>query len=295
MTTLALGAAFLSPSAGAFTYLDSDLILVLRQDQFNDLEFNLSPVTSYTGLAPGTKITVSNWDSALALSTYGGTLSDVSFALISATAPDADAPSVFLTDSAADTPVDLTGSKYRNIYSKVRFVGTQAELATGRTSSTAYLVSPSDISSFTYIATSGGLQPIDSLGGTTAFPVLGAAAQQVGFFQLAVSTVTPKPAALQVGSFLLSESGELSFTAGVPSSEVTAPTIVSIQRSGDTSTLVFTTEPGVKYRILWSDDLLKPLDAWIGGGTEVLGDGSQKTLEDAGASNSRFYRIEATR
>ncbi len=296
LTTCALGAVFATPSASAFTYTDSDLILVLRQSQFSDVEFNLGPVSNYLGLASGSERTVSNWDLSLALSTFGDSLEGVSFSLLATTGAANEAPRVWLTDGdGGNSPLDITGSKFRNINSKVSFFGVQAQLASGAVSKQSYVVSPSELSSFTFIASSGGLQPVSTLGGTTPFPVEGVAPGSLRFFELKSSTATVKPAALQVGVFSLTSEGALKFAAGVPGTAPGQPTIVGVSSSASGYAVSFTTETGVSYRLLSSDSVVSSVVSWDRGENILIGDGSVHSLLDPTSEPHRFYAIEATR
>ena len=296
LTTCALGAVFATPSARAFTYTDSDLILVLRQSQFSDVEFNLGPVSNYLGLASGAERMVSNWDLSLALSTFGDSLDGVSFSLLATTGVASDQPRLWLSDGdGANSPTDITGSKFRNINSKVSFVGVQAQLATGSAAKQSYVVSSSELSSFTFIASSGGLQPVSTLGGTTSFPVEGLAPGSVRFFEVKASTAAVKPAALQVGVFTLTAEGDLKFKAGVPGTNPAQPTIVGISPSSSGYSVSFSTEAGVTYRLLSSESVTAPVASWARSDKTVVGDGSVLSLVDSSSEPRRFYVVEASR
>src|SRR6266851_7099701 len=85
----------------AFTYNDTDLLLVFRKVNFNDVEFNLGSVSNYLGHATGTTIAVTNWDLGLVASNFNNTLDNVDFLLVAATAVTDPLRRVWLTDAKA--------------------------------------------------------------------------------------------------------------------------------------------------------------------------------------------------
>src|SRR5260370_10866723 len=54
----------------AFTYNDTDLLLVFRKANFNDVECNLGSVSNFLGHATGTTMAVTNWDLGLVQSKF---------------------------------------------------------------------------------------------------------------------------------------------------------------------------------------------------------------------------------
>src|SRR5712692_10010423 len=81
----------------AFTYNDTDLLLVFRKASFNDVEFNLGSVSNFLGHATGTAIAVTNWDLGLVQSNFNNTLDNVDFLLVAATAVTDPLRRVWLT------------------------------------------------------------------------------------------------------------------------------------------------------------------------------------------------------
>ena len=56
--------AGLANSLSAFTYTDSDLLLVFRKSGYNDVLFNLGNVSNYLGRANGEGSAITNFDFA---------------------------------------------------------------------------------------------------------------------------------------------------------------------------------------------------------------------------------------
>src|SRR5262245_26024894 len=112
---LALGAAAAIQTTSAFTYNDSDLILVFRKEGFNDVEFNLGTVSNYLGKANGTRMTISNFDINLVRSNYNNSLANVKLLLISATSATDPSRRIWSTSSQlapSTPPTDLSSSRW---------------------------------------------------------------------------------------------------------------------------------------------------------------------------------------
>ena len=101
-----------------------------------------------------------------------------------------------------------------------------------------------------------------------------------------------------VGYFELSPSGVLTFTrasAVTPPSTPPPPTITSITRAGNTSTVSFTTTNGAIYSLYYNSlaGLSQPVASWPVSGTTVTGDGLVNQLSDITTDTNRFYRVGA--
>src|SRR5262245_43492963 len=102
---LAALTSFVVCNVHAFDYKEKDLMLIFRKEGFKDVEFNIGSVTNFLGKADGTVITVTNWDLALVQDTYFGSLDEVKFLLVAATAVDDSLWRVWLTDGDTSTNV----------------------------------------------------------------------------------------------------------------------------------------------------------------------------------------------
>ncbi len=107
---------------------------------------------------------------------------------------------------------------------------------------------------------------------------------------------TTSGAAYYVGSFTLNPDGTMSFTRASSSSPATppAPSITSVVRSGDTSTIYFTTASGsFTYTLYYTSSagLSAPVSQWAASPLSLAGDGSVDHLSDTTTNMDRFYRI----
>jgi hypothetical protein len=107
---------------------------------------------------------------------------------------------------------------------------------------------------------------------------------------------TTSGAAYYVGSFTLNPDGTMSFTRASSTSPATppAPSITSVIRSGDTSTIYFTTASGsFTYTLYYTNSagVSAPLSQWAASPATLIGDGSTDHLSDTTTDTDRFYRI----
>jgi hypothetical protein len=274
-------------SASAMNYTNTDLLLVFREDGFNDVEFDLGPVTNFVGLTQGTQKQI-GYDTNLVMSNFNGSLASVGLLLVGASGLGDTQQRVWLTDvSSSSTPTDVTYSKFSQIRSKITAVGLQGSILTASNASPV-VVATGQAGSFTYVASDGNLTPANSLGGLTAFPIEIVGPGTLSFYQVGISTSSPQNPAKLLGSFSWAADGTLKFTAG---SQVTptGPTITTVTRQGTTTTLSFTTVSGLKYQLQAAPTLPGPFSA---AGASVTGDGNPQSVSDTSSDPARFYRIQ---
>ena len=296
LSTCVLLAAVLgaSQSASAMTYAEGDLLLVLRQSGSDNIEYNLGSITNFTGLANGTTLTVTNWSSSVALSAYGGSLADVSFIFCCAAPYTSGSANnaVYLSAGVPNaTPACVTASTLQQLIGKVDMIGSAA--ATGATAGQSYYdVSASTSSSYDAIVTSGATDAA-TWNGLVKFGVEAVVPGSNYVYKISASSLASKPAATQIGTFVLSASGNLVYTAGPVSTAITitAPTL-EVKRAGSTVSVSFPTQSGVNYRLRSSSAVNAPLSAWTIVGNAVAGTGSTVTLTDT-TSTAAFYVVEA--
>jgi hypothetical protein len=103
-------------------------------------------------------------------------------------------------------------------------------------------------------------------------------------------------AATYLGFFEFKTNGVMTYTAGPSGTVLTPPTITSVQRSGNTSTISFTTSSGAHYSLQYTNSggLTAPASTWPVSGAPLVGDGSVQSLSDTTADPNRFYRISVT-
>ena len=205
-------------STTAFSYQDTDLLLVFRKTGHNDVLFNLGSVSHYLGLVTGTVVPVTNWYFDLVRSNFAGDLSGVTYVLMATTpvlSPNTG-DRVWLSNAdPAINPADETFSRWSSQRSVINGVGSRA--AAYPTAINQALVLPSsDPASYTYVASGGGTLDVTTMGGAAPFTVEHEVPGTARFFELKVGAAGLKPDAVQVGSFNLAIDGTLTFTAGVP-------------------------------------------------------------------------------
>jgi hypothetical protein len=107
------------------------------------------------------------------------------------------------------------------------------------------------------------------------------------FYQL--SPASGFPSGTWLGYFELSTNGAMTFVAK-PS---TTPTILSISRSGDTSTITYKSGLYGTYTLHGTSDVTAPIATWPAITTLASGDNSTHIITDTTTDNARFYIITA--
>lgn len=200
-------------SLSAFTYSDTDLLLVFRKTGNNDVLFNLGGISNYLAQPAGTTLSSSNYDFGLVQANFGGDLTGVKYVLMAVTTSDDPATRAWLSDAAAGTPTDETHSLWSQQYAKIHGVGSKATSYPESTNQ-SLAISSSDPNSYTYIASGGGALDLSTLGGASLFPVEQDLGSAVRLFELKTTSATPKPVAAQIGRATVSAGGNFSFIAG---------------------------------------------------------------------------------
>ena len=285
-----------SQMVSAFTYADGDLLLVFRREGTSkDVEFNIGTVSNYLGKASGTVISVTNWSFNTVTSNFGS-LSGVKFLVIATTANSDPVRRSWLTDANdSDVPTDISGSKMSALHGKIDLVGQDAALITASNNVQSYVVPPTDASSYTAIASDSGRLDPATIGGIAPFQVENDLGTTNHFFQLRVSNLSVKPAALQIGSFGISTNGVMTFIAGTPLPPLQQPQIVGNGHTGNQQTISFSTVAGGNYRLRYASVLTPNVTSWTALPTVIAGDGTNKTLTDTSSDAVRFYAVEAFR
>jgi hypothetical protein len=292
LTAVLLGANV----ALGFTYQDQDVLLVFRKDGFNDVEFNLGPITQFRSIAPGASLAVTNWDPGVVTNQF--LFSDgAQVTILAATSSSASPKKVWLSNAEpSSTPADLTPSQWQGIWSKINSVGTRAALGSGNTPGNSWVVSPTSQNSFTWIASNSGSLPsaIKRLGGATAFNVVSPLPVSLRLFEVKATTASPKPASVQLGTFQVGTDGTIVYTAASGTVAPGPVTISGIQLIQGVPTITFPSVTGVNYRLRFSNVLSGPPSKWSIGTSVVPGTGQPAALTDTDAVGlGRFYSVES--
>jgi hypothetical protein len=101
--------------------------------------------------------------------------------------------------------------------------------------------------------------------------------------------------AYYVGYFELGSDGTLTFNRQAASTPPPAPQIVSAARSGNTSTVYFTTANGATYTLFYTNlaGLTAPVSTWPSSPATLTGNGSVNSLSDTTTDAGRFYKVGA--
>jgi hypothetical protein len=280
----------------ALVYSDQDLLLIFRQDGYDDVEFDLGSISTLLSQPTGTTVALTNWDSSLLLSNFGPDLSHTHVILLASTSRSATNRTAWVTSAQTNfIPTDLSTVGWGQVWSKISGIGNGAAAFTSGNTTQNGVIPPTNLDSYTFISSNTGVQPglTPSLGGTVSFVVEGNAPSDLAFFAISPSGASPKPAAEFTGTFHVSSSGGLSYTAGTAGVTPVPTQILSINNNNDgTVTLTFNTVSGVNYRLHYTSQLGSSPDSWsIGTGT-VSGTGSVGSLTDTPGTSSRYYVIE---
>ncbi len=282
-------------SARAFTYSDEDLLLVFREDGYNDVEYNLGNVNWLLNLPAGSTVVITNWDPSLLSANYGSDLmAGVKVALLGSAGVSATNLVSWITSSSSNNSgQNLSPAGWRLLWSKISGVGNNALAYTAGSQTESVAISPAQHDSYTYLASNTGIQPalIPTLGGASPFPIEGDVPADLQFIQIASSGAAVKPAAPVVGVFHINTSGQLSFTAAGGTPPLAPATITSVSRASGAVSITFTTAAGVNYR-LRSSPQVGVGAVWSVTGQGVAGTGLPATLTDTPVGTTRFYLIE---
>lgn len=297
---LAVFAAILINQASAFNYHEGDLMLVFRKDGYRDVEFNLGTVSNFLNQASGTRGAVTNWNRSLVLSNFDDSLDGVLFTLSGETALTNALLRIWASSAelAPLTPVtDLPYSGWSPLRSTILSVGNAAAVMTATNQQSVYVIDSGSDTSYTSIVTSQGAFDPANMGGTAPFSVEAENPTSLLFYELKISSATPKPAARLVGWFCLDGTGVLYFTAG-PLIPPPQPRITALNHSDMETTISFTCTNCVNYRLWLSTNV--QASPYIVLPVSVAGDtnSSFKVLTDTSdlsdAANL-FYKVEAYR
>lgn len=286
-----------TPLARAWTYTDGDTLLIFRASGFNDVEFNIGNVSQFTNLPAGTTITVSGWNSSLVTSTFGNDLTGVSVILASTTSTFAGSSRAsWLTgaDTGEVVTENGTASSWQSkFWSNINGIGTKPVLnLLTPTLTNAYSIDLSSVdwsASYDYIVTAGGTRAaqIALFGGNASFDVEGVVPGSFAFWRIA-----PNANASYVGTFNITSSGVLTFTAGAAT--VPAPVISGITRTNGVSSVSFTTGSGGNYCLTYNNVLAGSPTNWPVVSGPITGDGTTKSLNHTNSDAAGFYSVKRT-
>jgi hypothetical protein len=293
-----LGVSLFAPfvAGAAATYQDGDLLLIFRESGFNDVEFDLGSVNQFLNQPAGYSASVTGWSLSTVTSVFGSDLTGVSVILAATDARTNVNRYAWISSGSPSISVnDVTPSVWQNNYwSTINSIGTRPIIynapITG--SGWSYSLDPSgtySIATYDEIVSANGVNAtsISEFGGNAAFAVEGVAPAIAGFWQIQGTNGGPALPATYVGSFTVEANGTLTFTAGSPQ-----PTIVGVKRSGQVSTVTFTTQAAGHYSLAYTNSLGGSIGTWLVVGTSIAGDGANHSLTYTNTvDTANFYAI----
>ncbi|MFZ0828189.1 MAG: hypothetical protein WAO02_12270 [Verrucomicrobiia bacterium] len=291
LAALALLATF---QARAWTYSDGDLLLVFRKSGFNNIEFDLGSVSNYLGKANGYTTPVTGWDLSLVTSQFGANLTGVKVVLLATTSRTNASPTAWLSSAEPNTTAyNVSAAAWSaNLFGTIDAIGNRPiyPYDVPPTEPNAYSIDPGGqyrAASYDYTVSGGNFNGIAKLGGNAPFTVEQAIPGFLDFWAIQPTTVYPNPPPDNlVGTFTVSTNGVLTFVAGPRPSN-----IIGVGRSGNVSSVQFTTTVGNSYSLVYTNTLGGAAATWPVDGTTLIGDGKIDTINRTTSDNAEFYHV----
>lgn len=288
LLTLAALTLLSSPQARAWTYNDGDVLLVFRKNSQN-VEFDLGSVTNFLGKTNGYTATVTGWDASLVTSTFGS-LTGAKVVLLST----AGGTNWLSSAEPNTTAYNISSSDADSLHSVINAVGIKPlyPIAIPTSGANSYSIDTGGQyanSSYDSIVSGGHFSGISKLGGNAPFTVEQSIPGFLDFWQIQSTAVYPgSPPDQLIGTFTITTGGVLTFVAGPRAS-----TISSVTRSGNISTVTFSTTVGNNYSLAYTNKLGGPAATWPVDVTTVTGNGSLNSINHTNSANAEFYRVSA--
>jgi len=307
------------PLARAWVYQDGDVLLIFRENGFDDVEFDLGNVSQFLNKTNGYTIKVGGWNANPVLKTFGSDLTGVSVILLATTSNTNSSPGSWVSGPEPDTTAyRVSPSAWQSsLWSTINALGTRPVLYSVPTvvslnyplspggalpspDTNAYVIDPGNvyqIDSYDWIVSGGAslgnaiyanTAYVPSLGGQSPFIVESIIPASFDFWGIQPSTTYPAPADTYVGQFTITTNGTLTFVAGPPQS-----TIQGITRAGNVSAVQFSTVIGVQYALFSTNTLAAPVSQWPVVGGPIQGTGFSGSLTHTNSAATGFYQIRS--
>lgn len=284
-----------APLARAWSYNEGDLLLVFREPGNYDVEYDLGSVSNLLGHPNGYTTTITGWNPSVVTGQFGADLTGVDVVLLAVSATNA-ASTVWLSSSQPNTTAyNISSTAYSGILSVINATGNKPitpfnVTPAPVTPTNAYAIQPSGLqggASYDYIVSGGTFANIPNLGGRSPFTVQQSIPGSFDFWAIQPTSVYPNsPPDQLIGTFTITSSGVLTFVAGPQPSNITG-----VSRSGNVSTVQFTTTVGNQYSVAYTNQLGGSA-AWPVDTTTLTGDGNIDTINHTNNSPAvEFYRI----
>ena len=303
LSSLALLALLATPLARAWSYHDGDLLLVFRANQHNDIEYDLGSVSNLLGHANGYATTITGWDASLVTTEFGSDLTGVAVILAATTSSTDANPTAWISSADPNRNAYNVGTAAwtANLHGTINSIGIRPENpfdvpAAVATPTNAYSIGPFDPqlggASYDDIVSGGNFKSIATWAGKAPFstvPVEQAIPGSFDFWAVQTTSIYPNsPPDTLIGTFTITTNGVLTFVAGPR-----APAITGVSRSGNVSTIQFTTTVGNAYSVAYTNTL-GGTGPWPVDGTTLVGNGGVNTLNHTNSGDAaEFYRVIA--
>ena len=324
LAAVAVTVVFASQSqAQTFSYNYGDLLIGFRNTLTGtyDLVVDAGPAANFTNLPTGTKITITALTGSLLHDAFG-TTNDLSWSVMGAYdlnySDSSQNGTLFMSSPRFDLNTQSTPwlrnsvSSQDSVGSKIDGVGVGAakigqDLPANSDNTPNALVEleswntdagkASYYHEIWYPALSiadwdGTFQGVPEQTTSDTFTDDGQPVRADLYWMLPYQGHVSQPPGTYLGYFEFNTNGVLIYTAG-PSATVTQPTIVSVIRVGNTTTVYFTTGNGGSYNLLGTNNLSAPLTTWPVLGSPVTGNSQTNSISDVTTDGSRFYLIRA--
>jgi hypothetical protein len=304
LSAFVLLALLATPQARAWSYSDGDLLLVFRASGHNNIEYDLGSVSNLLGHANGYTTNITGWDSSLITTEFGTGLSGVKVILAATTSSANATPTAWISSIDPNiSAYNIGGSAWTaNLHGTINSLGVRPENpfdvpAAVATPTNAYIIGPFDPqlggASYDYIVSGGNFNSIATWAGKAPFstvPVEQAIPGSFDFWAVQTTSIYPNsPPDKLIGTFTITTNGVLTFVAGPRT-----PNIIGVSRSGNSSTIQFTTTVGNTYSVAYTNQLGAATATWPVDATTLIGDGKTDTLNHTNSGGAaEFYRVSA--
>jgi hypothetical protein len=308
-----------APLAQAWVYQDGDALLIFRENGFDDVEFDLGNVSQFLNKTNGYTTTVTGWDAAPVLNTFGSDLTGVSVILLATTSKTNGSLGSWVSGPEPDTTAyGISPSAWQSsLWSIINSIGTRPVIyqvptvvspsyplspggALSGADTNAYVFDPTaayEIDSYDWIVSGGvsegnaiypNIAYLPSLGGNSPFVVESVIPTAFDFWEIQPGTGSPAPPDTYVGQFNIATNGTLTFVAGPPPTS-----ILNITRNGSISDVQFSSIVGVQYALVSTNTLGAPVSQWPVVSGPIQGDGLNDLLTHTNSDTTGFYQIRS--
>lgn len=298
ITAIALLPLLAAPLARAWSYSDGDLLLIFREANHNNVEFDLGSVSNLLGKANGYTTTITGWNPSLVTGQFGSDLTGVEVVLAAVTSVTNASPAAWVSSPDPNVYAYNVGAWTPDLHGTISSLGNRPLSpfkvpAAAGTPTNAYSISPTDAqyggASYDYIVSGGNYRNVPTWNGTGPFftvPVEQTIPGSFDFWQIEPASSSPTPPDQLIGTFTISASGVLTFVAGPRPSN-----IAGVNYSQNVSAVQFSTTVGNHYSVAYTNHL-GAIGAWPVDSNVIVGDGRLNTINHTNANPGvEFYRI----